>query len=61
CAERNAIAYAVSNHPSEHVIAIAVVAANEKGITAEPASPGVKCRLGKKIFMRLASSFSTRS
>ncbi|HEX2974513.1 MAG TPA: cytidine deaminase [Bacteroidales bacterium] len=44
CAERNAIAYAVSNHPSEHVIAIAVVAANEKGITAEPASPCGMCR-----------------
>ncbi len=44
CAERNALANAVSNHPGDIPVALAIAAANEKGITDDPVSPCGNCR-----------------
>jgi len=44
CAERNAMANAVSNHPGDHVIAIAVAAFTNDSLTDEPVTPCGTCR-----------------
>ena len=44
CAERSAIAAAVSNYPSEKIMAIAVVAYTDNGLTPEPVTPCGNCR-----------------
>jgi cytidine deaminase len=44
CAERNALAHAVTNFPADHVNTIAISASTEQGLTEEPASPCGMCR-----------------
>jgi len=44
CAERNALATAISNYPSRIPVAIAIAARNSNGLTAEPVSPCGNCR-----------------
>lgn len=44
CAERNAIANAVSNHQGDNIAAIAVAALSSGGLTAEPVTPCGNCR-----------------
>jgi len=44
CAERTAIAGAVSNYPDDKPVAIAIAAITEEGLTAESVSPCGNCR-----------------
>jgi cytidine deaminase len=44
CAERNALATAISNYPSRIPVAIAIAARNSNGLTADPVSPCGNCR-----------------
>jgi cytidine deaminase len=44
CAERNALATAVSNYPLRIPLAIAIAARNSNGLTADPVSPCGNCR-----------------
>jgi len=44
CAESNAISNAVSNHPGDRPVAIAIAAMNSKGITSQPVTPCGRCR-----------------
>jgi cytidine deaminase len=44
CAERTAIAGAVSNYPDDKPVAIAIAAMSDEGVTAESISPCGNCR-----------------
>ena len=44
CAERTAIAAAVSNHTSDKPVAIAIAALNHDGLTNDPVTPCGNCR-----------------
>lgn len=44
CAERSALFNAQSNQPDQPVVALAIAARNENGLTAEPVSPCGICR-----------------
>ena len=44
CAERNAISNASTNHPGDKIVAIAIVALNEEGLTNDIVSPCGNCR-----------------
>jgi cytidine deaminase len=65
CAERNALAHCVTNHPDHMPVAIAISAFNDEGITDDNISPCGMCRQviaeeesrnGNKIKMILAGS-----
>jgi cytidine deaminase len=68
CAERNALAHAITSYPDDQVNTIAIVASTEKGLTEAPASPCGMCRqviaeeefrTGKKIRIILSCKTST--
>jgi len=44
CAESTAISNAVSNHPGNRPVSIAIAAMNSRGITALPVTPCGRCR-----------------
>lgn len=44
CAERNALATAISNYPSRIPVSIAIAARNSNGLTADPVPPCGNCR-----------------
>lgn len=44
CAERNAMANAISNYPGDNVIAIGIAAFTKDGLTQEPVTPCGTCR-----------------
>jgi len=44
CAERSALAGAVSNHPGDIPVAMAIAANNTEGLTDDPVSPCGNCR-----------------
>lgn len=44
CAERTAIFAAQAQHPEQPVCELAIAAANERGLTAEPVTPCGSCR-----------------
>ena len=44
CAERTAIAWAVSNYPDDKPVALAIAAMTDEGLTAESVSPCGNCR-----------------
>jgi cytidine deaminase len=44
CAERSAIAAAVSNYPGDHPVVIAIAAFTKDGMTEEPVTPCGNCR-----------------
>ena len=44
CAERTAVSWAVSNYPDDHLLAIAINAVADDGITADCISPCGNCR-----------------
>jgi cytidine deaminase len=44
CAERSAVAVAVSNYPEEKPVAVAVAAFTMEGLTEEPVTPCGNCR-----------------
>lgn len=44
CAESTAISNAVSNHPGDRPVAIAIAAMNSRGISPQPVTPCGRCR-----------------
>ena len=44
CAERSAISNAVSNHPGDKAVSIAIAAITDEGFTIEPPTPCGSCR-----------------
>ncbi len=44
CAESTAMSNAVSNHPGDRPVAIAIAAMNSRGITSQPVTPCGRCR-----------------